>query len=150
MGRMKIGIAVTGAVVVLVGVVAMVTMGGSSGAAHGTSVVSQATATTAAADPTTLAPAPSNTAPASTAKPGTAPATTKAPTKAAPAAKTPATLPLVAQPTAEDIQKVIVGITSEVLAPADATANTAPLTKDQVEAKVRDQLKQLGITLPNQ
>lgn len=150
MGRMKIGIAVTGAVVVLVGVVAMVTIGSSGGAASGTKVASEATATTGAQNPTTVAPAPAGTGPASTAKPGTGPATTKVPAKTAPAAKTPVTLPLVAQPTAQDIQKLIVGISSEVLAPADATANTAPLTKEQVEAKVRDQLQQLGITLPNQ
>lgn len=49
-------------------------------------------------------------------------------------------------PSAEEVQKIIAGLTSQVLSPADTTADTMPLTKEQVEAQLREQLKELGIT----
>ncbi|MDQ3897948.1 MAG: hypothetical protein M3326_12030, partial [Actinomycetota bacterium] len=70
------------------------------------------------------------------------------PTTAAKAgtAKTAPSVTLPAQPTVEDIQKVIAGITSQVIASANTSASTKPLTKEEVEAQVREQLRQLGIS----
>lgn len=144
MGRMKLGIAVAGVVLTLLGVVAFAMTRSDGSTNHATSVASgvstDATApvatTPAAATPATQ-PAVATTAPSAK----STPATTKAPaTKPAPSVTVPA------QPTPQDIQKVIAGITAEVLAPADTTASTKPLTKEEVEAKLREQLKQLGIT----
>ncbi len=50
-----------------------------------------------------------------------------------------------AQPTAEDVQRILAGITAEIMAPPASTATTAPLTKAQVEQEVRSKLSQLGI-----
>jgi hypothetical protein len=66
-----------------------------------------------------------------------------APAKA-PGSASVATTPssTVAQPSVQDVQKIITGITTQVT--NSATTGT-PLTKEQVEAQVRDLLKQLGI-----
>jgi hypothetical protein len=145
MGRFKLGIAVAGVVVTLLGVVAFTTMRSDGGAGHATTAASGVSEDATVPVATTKAPSAPATQPATTVKPAqsatNAPATTKAPAAtAAPSVTVPA------QPTAQDIQKVIAGITAEVLAPANTSANTQPLTKEQVEAKVREQLKQLGIT----
>lgn len=47
---------------------------------------------------------------------------------------------------AAEVQKVITGLTSQILAPAGTTGDTTPVTKEQVEAQLREQLRQLGIT----
>ena len=147
MGRMKLGIAVAGAVVVLLGVVAMVTMRSNGGSDHATNVASQSPATTVASGASYVSPTvpPMTAAPkGATPKAPPAPATTSAaPATAAPANGTPTSV--VPQPSAQDIQKLIAGITAQIQAPA-ATGTTAPLTAAQVEAQVREQLKQLGIT----
>ena len=145
MGRFKLGIAVAGVVVTLLGVVAFTTMRSDGSADHATTVASGVSEDATVPVVTTVAPKAPVTQPATTVKPAqsatNAPATTKAPAAtAAPSVTVPA------QPTAQDIQKVIAGITAEVLAPANTSASTQPLTKEQVEAKVREQLKQLGIT----
>jgi len=50
-----------------------------------------------------------------------------------------------AKPTPQEVQSVIAGITAQVLAPANTAVSTEPLTKAEVEALVRDQLRKLGI-----
>lgn len=145
MGRLKLGIAAGGVVLALLGVVALTTMRSDGGATHASPVASGVSENATVPVVTTVAPSAPATWPATTAKPApnatNGPATTKAPTAtAAPSVTVPA------QPTPQDIQKVIAGITAEVLAPANTSASTQPLTKEQVEAKVREQLKQLGIT----
>jgi len=151
MGRLKLGIAVGGVVLALLGVVALTTMRSDGGATHATPVASGVSENATVPNVTTVAPSAPATQPATTAKPAqnatNATATTKAPAAtAAPAATGAPSVTIPAQPTAQDIQKVIAGITAEVLAPANTSASTQPLTKEQVEAKVREQLKQLGIT----
>ena len=49
-------------------------------------------------------------------------------------------------PSPEEIQSIIAGLTSQMLAPTGTEAGAKPLTKEQVEAQLREQLKQLGIT----
>lgn len=49
-------------------------------------------------------------------------------------------------PSPEQIQQIIAGLTTKILAPADTSAGTKPLTKEQVEAELREQLRQVGIT----
>jgi hypothetical protein len=49
-------------------------------------------------------------------------------------------------PTPEEIQSIIAGLTTQILAPTGTEAGGKPLTKEQVEAQLRDRLKQLGIT----
>lgn len=142
MGRMKIGIVVAGVVVTLLGAVAAVTMRSNGGSNHVNTVANvapgDATAPAlASVIPTTLAPQP-----VSTTNAPSAPNTAKAPASA-PAATTPSSI--VSQPSVQDVQKIIAGITAQVQ--ASATTNAAPLTKEQVEAQVRDLLKQLGINI---
>lgn len=115
MGRAKIGVAVAGVIVMLLGAVTLVAMRNNGGSNHADAVVS------VTSDPT----------PATTMAPGTAPA-----------AATPSTN--VPQPSIQDIQKVIAGLTTQVQTLA-ASNNGAPLTEEQVNAQVREQLKQLGI-----
>ena len=54
------------------------------------------------------------------------------------------TLP--ARPTVQDVQKVLAGVMASMAPPAGTAATTAPLTKEQVEAQLREQLKLLGVT----
>lgn len=143
MGRMKIGIIVAGVVVTLLGAVAAVTMRSNGGSNHVNTVANVAPGDAkapalASVIPTTLAPQPVPT----TNAPSTPATTTKAPASA-PAAITPSSI--VSQPSAQDVQRIIAGITAQVQA-SEAT-NAAPLTKEQVEAQVRDLLKQLGINI---
>lgn len=145
MGRMKIGIVAGSVLVVLLGVVAAVTLRSDSDTSGANRVASSATDPTISSVVTVvplpvIPPAASS---ATTAKPANAPTTT---VKASTASKSTPTTAIAGQPTAADIQKVIAGIMAEVTAPADTTASTKPLTKEQVEAKVREQLKLLGIT----
>lgn len=144
MGRIKFGIGVAGALIVVFGVVAVLTMQG-GGKDRATQAVSQVAGETPAPDVTTAAPVSPVTQPAQSPPASTKPAGTTATTAKAPhASSAPVAVP--AKPTAEDIQKVIAGITAEVLSPANPTVSTTPLTKEQVEAQVREQLKKLGIT----
>lgn len=147
MGRMKLGIAVAGAVVVLLGVVAMVTMRSDGGTDRATTVASQASDASTVPAVTTGAPQVAVTQPAAqptaTTKAPNAPVTTAAPAKAPAAAATPASIPRSPQ----DVQQFIAGITAQLQATAAANGNTTPMTKEQVEAQVRAQLQQLGITL---
>jgi hypothetical protein len=57
-----------------------------------------------------------------------------------------ATLATVPQPSAEDLQSLIAGITAQMQVPPASTGSTVPLTQEQIEAQVREQLRQLGIT----
>lgn len=144
MGRTKLGIGAAGAVIVLLGVVAVLTMQ-DGGKDRATTVVSQAAGETSAPDVTAAAPVFPVTQPAQAPPPSTKPAgTTATKAKASEASSDPVTAPTRLTPA--EIQKVIAGITAEVLAPANPTASTTPLTKEQVEAQVREQLKKLGIT----
>lgn len=142
MGRMKIGIVVAGVVVTLLGAVAVVTMRSNGGSNHVSTVANVAPGDAkapalASVIPTTLAPQPVPT----TNAPST-PATTKAPASA-PAATTPSSI--VSQPSVQDIQKIIAGITAQVQ--SSAVTNGAPLIKEQVDAQVRSMLKQAGIDI---
>jgi hypothetical protein len=144
MGRIKLGIAVVGVVIALLGVVALTTMRSGSSSDHATTVASGVSEDATVPVVTTVAPTTPETHPASPGntvpKTTSSPATTKAPTvNAAPTVTVPN------QPTPQDIQKAIAAITAEVLAPATSSASTAPLTKEQVEAQVREQMKKLGI-----
>jgi hypothetical protein len=49
-------------------------------------------------------------------------------------------------PSPEEVQAIIAGLTSSILAPIGTDPGAKPLTKEQVEAQLREQLKQLGIT----
>jgi len=60
-----------------------------------------------------------------------------------PAAVQAITLPT--HPSAEDVQRILAGITAEIMATPASTAITTPLTKAQVEQEVRSKLAQLGI-----
>jgi hypothetical protein len=140
MGRMKIGIAATSAVLVLLGVVAMATMRSDSGPDHATHLASQTPATTVVSGASYVSPTvpPITVAPVKVPTPQAASSTT--PANAKPASTVP-------QPTAQDIQKLVAGITAQLQAPVPtATGGTAPLTKEQIEAQVKAQLAQLGIT----
>lgn len=111
MARMKFGTAAAGVIVVLLGVVAVATMGGDNGRNRAVTVANQ---------------------------PGTKVA-------GAPAARNGAQMTLSPQPTVQDVQKVLAGIMAQMTPPPGA-ATTASLTKEQVEAELREQLKLLGIT----
>ena len=141
MGRMKVGIAAAGVLVVLIGVVAAATMRGDSGSNRAVTAIQTPGQSPVMAGPVPVAGPPA----AQTAKttPSTKPsaaATKAAQAKTAPLNSIPPT------PSAQDIQKIIAAIAAPVAAPADSTATTAPLTKEQVEAQLREQLKLLGIT----
>jgi hypothetical protein len=74
---------------------------------------------------------------------GTNPAVTvagQAPASSLPATQ-PATIP--AQPTVQDVQAVIAGLMANMTPPAGTGAPV--LTKEQVEAQMREQLRLLGI-----
>ncbi len=77
--------------------------------------------------------------------PAVPPAEGETPPATTEGAAAPAGAPAPVPPSAQDIQNVIASITSQVLAPADTTAGTAPLTKEEIMAEVRAQLKLLGI-----
>lgn len=155
MGRMKLGIAVAGAAIVLLGVVATVTMRSDGGTNRATTVANQASEPGTATAVTTVAPsapastpvtqpapatkAPSQTSPAP--KAPSAPATTVAGTNAPAAAVTPPSIPRSPQ----DVQQFIAGMTAQIQATAASNGN-APVTKEQIEAQIRAQLQQLGIT----
>jgi hypothetical protein len=143
MGRIKLGIGGAGAVIVLVGVLAVLSMqGGGNDPAR--PVVSRAAGDSSAPDVTAVAPVSPGTEPAQSPPPPTKPAgTTATGAKASEASSAPGAVP--GQPTAADIQRVIAGITADVLSPPNSVSTT-PLTKEQVEAQVREQLKKLGIT----
>lgn len=102
MGRMKMILAVIGAVFVLLGVVATATMRSDSSPSRSETVVTQ------------------------------------------PATGSLATIP--AQPTPQDVERIMAAITASMAPPAGTTGTTTPLTKEQVEAQLREQLKLLGIT----
>jgi hypothetical protein len=147
MGRMKAGIALAGVVVALLGVVAAVTMR-SDGSAEATKVASQGPASTVAAVGSTVAPGGSEPAaassPATTAKPSGATATTKASPTAPARSGSPST---VSQPSVQDIQQLIAGIQAQITAPSATPGSTAPLTAEQIEARIREELKtKYGIT----
>jgi hypothetical protein len=145
MGRMKIGIAVAGVIVMLLGAAAVLATQSGGDSKHVSSVANQATGATVNGGVTTVVPSVPATQPAQAAKTATTPNAPSAPPTTAGKGSTSAPVTVPTQPTAQDIQRVIAGITAEVLAPANASASTKPLTKEEVEAKVREQLKQLGI-----
>ncbi|MDQ6728361.1 MAG: hypothetical protein M3066_19690 [Actinomycetota bacterium] len=127
--------AVVAATVALVGVAAAIALAGSGSTRHSTQVsqapgAKSASVTVGAGGPTATVAAGQG---AST------PATVGG------VAGTAQPLDLPAHPTAEDVQRVLAGITAQMLAPASTTASAQPLTKEQVEAQLREQLKQLGI-----
>jgi hypothetical protein len=145
MGRMKVGIAVAGVIVALLGVGAAVATRSDGGSKHADPVASTAAVDASTTPGVTVVPTPVSPASA----PAPAPNAKTAPTTTARVAAGATSNPGVAppgHPSAEDIQKVIAGLTSQLLAPADTSATTQPLTKAQVEAQLRAQLKQLGIT----
>lgn len=149
MGRMKLGVALAGAVVVLLGVVAILTMRSDGGSDRAIKVATDKTETTVSplasyvspTVPPITTPVPTTAARAKQSS-GTTP-TTAAPAKSAPVSGGPASS--VPQPSVQDIQKLIAGITAQIQA-SPATGTTAPLTAEQVEAQVREQLRQIGIT----
>ncbi len=150
MGRAKIGVAFAGVIVMLLGVVTVVAMQGKGDSNHANSVAaSTSDKPSAEIVPIlpTVAPASSpTTAPAPAAQAKGATATTKAPAKA-PASATPTTLG--PQPSVQEIQQVIAGLTAQLQQTAAANGSGTPLTKEQVEAQLRAMLKQLGIPYPN-
>jgi hypothetical protein len=142
MGRMKLGIAVGGVAFVLLGVVAAVTMRSDSSPSRTQPVASESQGGT----PTSIgatASAASATTP-TTKAPG-APTTTKAPSKATASAVTPPSVPR----SPEEVQQFITALRQQLQASAATVANgsTAPVTKEQIEAQLLAQLKQLGINL---
>ena len=149
MGRAKMGIAAAGVILILVGVgaVAMMQSGRPDRATSADTPASDEPEATVVPILPTVAPpsSPSTTvAPPAQAKGG--PTTTKAPAKA-PAPGTPTTLD--STPSAQEIQQVIAGLTAQLQQTAAANGTAAPLTKEQVEAQLREMLKQLGIPYPN-
>ena len=138
MGRTKASIAIAGAVIVLVGVVAAVAMG-----AGGSDNL--ATRSGQAAAPGSGASYVSPTVPPITAAPATVPGATSTPRTPAVTKAPGANSAVGAQPSAQDIQKLIAGLTAQMQAPS-TTGGTAPLTEAQVAAQVREQLRLLGIT----
>ncbi len=123
------------AVVALAGVMAAITVG-SAGARNPSAVAGRSPETSSAPAPTG---APSQTAtiiPGQGANPPVAVGT--------PAIAAPTVLP--ARPTAEDVQRMLAGLTAQILAAPGSAAGTPPLTRAQVEDRVRAQLGQLGIT----
>ena len=145
MGRMKLGIGVAGALIVLLGVVGLLTMQGGDGSKETrTGVVTPVAADGAAPEVTVAVPTVPSTSPAQSSQSTKAPAATPTTAKAGTAKAAP-TVTLPAQPTVEDIQKVIAGITAQVMAPSNTSASTKPLTREEVDALVREQLWLLGI-----
>lgn len=140
-GRTKLAMAVAGAVLVLLGVVAAVTMrsdGGrdrvdtvaaSEAPGHTPTSVGAAPATASDVTPTTKAPG--------------APTITGAPSRAPATATTPPSVPR----TPQEVQQFIAGMTAQLQAATATDGSTAPVTKEQIEARVRAQLKLLGINL---
>jgi len=123
----------------LVGGVALFTIqgDGGSGSGSGNKVVSATPGDTSGQATTATGPATSS---APTATTAVKPATT---VKGAPATKSPVvTVPAKATPA--EIAQVISGITATIQQSASAPG-AAPVTKEQVEAQLRAQLKQLGI-----
>lgn len=148
MGRKTVGMAVAGVLVVLLGVGTLVTMRSDGGSTHAKTVANSAASgndpalvdtTIVNAVPATQPAATTPTTKAPTAAPS-ATATTKAPTKA----PTASTLPASAPRTAQEIQQIIAGLSAQIQASASANGGP-PLTKEQVEAQVRESLKLLGI-----
>lgn len=130
MGRMKLGVAVAGVVMTL-GVAGC-------GSDRAGTVADKAPVTTVVPGASSVSPTASPSTPEASAPVGSA-ATQTAPANALPGLNVP-------QPSVQDIQNLIAGITAQVQAPPAATGGTAPLTQEQVEAEVRERLKQLGIT----
>ena len=150
MGRARIGVAFAGVIVTLLGVVTVVTMQGRETSTSANSEVAstpdQAPAEIVPVLPT-VAPASSpTTAPTAAAQANGATATTKVPAKA-PAPATPTTL--ASQPSVQEVQQIIAGLTAQLQTTAAANGSGAPLTKEQVDAQLRAMLKQLGIPYPN-
>ena len=134
MTRMKLGMAVGGAVLVVLGVVAAVTMRGDSGLDRSPAV--------AAREAPGQTPTPAQAVTPVADAPGTA-TTAKEPGKAPAQATTAPSVPR----TPLEIQQFIAGITAQLQAPTATDGSTAPVTKEQIEAQVRAQLHQLGIKL---
>jgi predicted lipid-binding transport protein (Tim44 family) len=149
MGRRTVGIAVAGVLVVLLGVGTLVTMRSNGGSSNAKPVVnSAASGNDPAPVDTTIANAVPAKQPAATTATTKAPtaasgasATAKAPEKAPAAATTPSSVPR----TPQEIQQFVAGITASLQASL-TNSNVAPLTKEQVDAQIREQLKLLGIT----
>ena len=70
-------------------------------------------------------------------------AETLTPAGPAPAAGTGTQATIPAPPTVQDVQKVLAGVMANMAPPSGASA---PLTKEQVEAELREELRRLGIT----
>lgn len=151
MGRTKIGIAVAGVIVTLSGVGAAVAMRSDSGANY-VSTANPVTSTASAegTTPSTVAapispavqPVPRTGVKAPAATGGTPP-TTRAPSRSPATATAPASVPR----TPQEIQQFVAGLTAQLQAAPSANGTVPALTKEQVEAQVRAQLKQLGIIL---
>jgi len=133
---MKIGMAVAVAAVTVAGVVGAITAGSSDPAKVGTAAGQQA--------PGTRSLATANDVAAATILPvqGASPAPAAA--GGSPGMAQPLQLP--AHPTVQDVERILTGITAQILAPPSSTASTQPLTKEQVESQLREQLRRLGIT----
>lgn len=121
MGRMKIILAVVGAVFVLLGVAATATMRSDSSPNRAETVANEPSAATAPPTGPVVA--------------SDVPATQTAPL---------ATIP--AQSTTPDLERIMAAITASMAPPPGTSATTAPLTREQVEAQLREQLRMLGIT----
>jgi len=132
--------ALAGAVLVLLGLVVAVTMRIDAGRNHTATVA----ASRAAVDPTPAGAVPATPSAVipTTAAPA-APTATKAPSSS-PATATP--LPPVPR-TPQEVQQFISGMTAQLQAATATDGSTAPVTKEQIEAQVRAQLKLLGINL---
>jgi hypothetical protein len=141
MGRARTGIAAAGVILMLVGVGAVAV--GQSGR-HPDRATSADTPASDKPEATVVPILPNVAPPSAQAKGG--PTTTKAPARA-PAPGTPTTL--ASTPSAQEIQQVIAGLTAQLQQTAAANGAGAPLTKEQVEAQLREMLKQLGIPYPN-
>ncbi|HWI05115.1 MAG TPA: hypothetical protein VNT52_14990 [Acidimicrobiales bacterium] len=143
-GAKRIGLAVLVGIFVVVGTAVAVAM-----QLDGKTVEASTPTTTVGATASTLA---GTVPPAPPAAEGKAPATTPTTVKARTAATTPAAkaAPVSSVPakaTPEEVQKVIAGIMAQLKAPPANAGTTTRLTDEQVEAMVREQLKQLGIYL---
>jgi hypothetical protein len=140
---MKMILAVVGAVFVVLGVVATATMRTDSSPNHAETVANQASAETSPAAGPVVATGVPATQPAKAAP--TTPSTKPGPAAAKAAdAQTAPVSP--AQPSPQEVERIMAAITASMVPPAGATGTTAPLTKEQVEAQLREQLKLLGIT----
>ncbi len=130
MGRMKMAMAAAAAVVALVGVSAAITVGDAGSTPPSTSRSPEKSSALAATDDQT---------------PTIIPVPGAGPTAAVGAPRATAPIVPTAQPTAEDVQRILAGITAAITAPPSPAASTQPLTKEQVEQEVRSKLGQLGI-----